>query len=375
MGDYGTGNVGDDVLMTVTTRIALDCLGNSGVAVNIGKPEQVPEWAAPARYISLVDYQVIKARNLIYGGGGQFFSFLNVGKIKKRTFRQRLARIFRGEVGKEQFKKWLHDTTLGSSYSLEASRHGAFCVGVGPFEAGHPLNEAAWQKLSRCELLIVRDAMSHQLCVQAGLSHALVRTDACFLRELWLDDSPLETKAGSGRVAVIFRSWRHDPAGDAYLSPLRNVVGRLRAEGLKVTLVSLARIKDKELIEAWSDEEIIVYDPFKQSPSRFTRSLAGSFDLVVSARAHGIMLPALLGTPGICVGLEPKLENVHKMLPLGTRYWGPPFSEPELVDQVLDMLEHGEQARINLQREVQANQALARRARRELELFLREGGP
>jgi polysaccharide pyruvyl transferase WcaK-like protein len=373
-GSYGPENLGDDVLMTVLARMAVQAAAPEEVAVGVAWPEAVRSWYPPARYVHLNDFSEVRVRDLVLGGGGQFYSF---GPDRKPpmgglALGDRLGRLLQGKIGARQVRRRVRMLFSGAT-EVTADRMAAFGVGVGPFQEGSCQIEAARETLGRCSLLIVRDRMSLNICNEWGLSRALLRTDAAFLSELWLEPEPKPgPPPARNRVGVIVRAWPHDEAGAAYLAPVREAARRLRSEGLAVTFISFAKAADKELLKAWSSEEWIIYDPSRQSPSRFIRELAGSFDVVLSARAHGIILPALAGVPGICVGLEPKLANVHQMLPRGTRLWGPPFSEPGLAALVRELLEHGREARNNLDGEVKANQDLARQAQRELEAFLGE---
>jgi polysaccharide pyruvyl transferase WcaK-like protein len=100
------------------------------------------------------------------------------------------------------------------------------------------------------------------------------------------------------------------------------------------------------------------------------RHIVRSFDLVASSRAHGIILPAVLGLPGICVGLEKKLNNVHKGLPSGTLLWDEPFRSRQLEELVETMLDNRRHYADRVSMEASINEDLAKKASEELAEWL-----
>jgi len=373
-GYYIPDNIGDDVLMIVTSKIVAGCIPPDSVVVGVARPDITSSWLPEIRHVRLSDYREVNVETCIYGGGGQFFSFPMTNQPDRFTMaRDQLSRLLKRQIGLQQirqrFSKPSGQTT--TNIQLNVQRYGAFCVGVGPFVPGSNEIELARMNLEKCEFLSVRDSMSKKICDKWGLSYARVRTDATFFQELWLNSSRFrESRPRRDSVAFIFRAWPHSKEGFKYFKPMRKAAKRLRREGLNITFVSFAKMADSSALDYFSDEDLLIWEPAKGTPATFIRRLAESFDLVVSARAHGIILPAIAGLPGICIGIEPKLYNVHAMLPNGTQLWGPPFDQEVLVQQVLNMLENLSTYYNDLKSDVHANHVIALEARKDIEAFL-----
>jgi polysaccharide pyruvyl transferase WcaK-like protein len=94
--------------------------------------------------------------------------------------------------------------------------------------------------------------------------------------------------------------------------------------------------------------------------------------LVVSARAHGVILPAIFGIPGIAVEIEPKLVNVHRMLPRGTKLWQKPFNPDSLLKMIQEMLENNDEFRRLVNEDVSYNHNIALEAKADIQRFIRD---
>jgi hypothetical protein len=151
---------------------------------------------------------------------------------------------------------------------------------------------------------------------------------------------------------------------------MRRTAELLRADGVEAVFVSLHREGDGPALAQLKREDLWQWDPRSQAPGEFVAELAARFSLVVSARAHGIMLAAVAGVPGICAVIEPKLENVHRMLPESTRAWRAPFSPVELRQCVLSMLTGRQRLAAQARRETLAQMAIARAAADDLQQWL-----
>jgi polysaccharide pyruvyl transferase WcaK-like protein len=62
-------------------------------------------------------------------------------------------------------------------------------------------------------------------------------------------------------------------------------------------------------------------------------------DLLITTRAHGILVAAALGMPSVCIGIDPKLHTFHKMLPSASVYVECPVELPKLRKKVNEALE------------------------------------
>ncbi|MHC4617631.1 MAG: polysaccharide pyruvyl transferase family protein [Planctomycetota bacterium] len=60
------------------------------------------------------------------------------------------------------------------------------------------------------------------------------------------------------------------------------------------------------------------WDPAQQTLREFIEELV-SFDLLISARAHGVIMGTALGIPSIAIEVEPKLRLICGNLTSGTK--------------------------------------------------------
>jgi len=86
-------------------------------------------------------------------------------------------------------------------------------------------------------------------------------------------------------------------------------------------------------------EDILCWDPYTMTLDDFTRRLS-EYDLLIAARAHGVIIGAALGIPSIAIVIEPKLRLVCERLTGGTEMWCPPFDSDNLTNTVERMSEH-----------------------------------
>ena len=61
-------------------------------------------------------------------------------------------------------------------------------------------------------------------------------------------------------------------------------------------------------------------------------------DVIVSSRAHGVLLPTMAYIPTIAVEIEQKLKAVHKMMPLSTKIISGDCLDnlPEMIEECLE---------------------------------------
>ena len=63
---------------------------------------------------------------------------------------------------------------------------------------------------------------------------------------------------------------------------------------------------------------MLIWNPESYTVSEFILKLR-LCDVVVSSRAHGVLLPTMAYIPTIAVEIEQKLKAVHQMMPLSTK--------------------------------------------------------
>jgi polysaccharide pyruvyl transferase WcaK-like protein len=336
---YGPHNIGDDALMLVVCNLIKKVCPANKIGIGVMRPEIVKSWLPGIRVFNTADYQTIKANILVYGGGGQFFSFPTTLNRKSYLiqFYQKFIKLAKEPLSIKNICSVIvarsHKTT---NFRIEAERSAAFCVGVGPFVAKSPRLKKAKSILKSCDYLSVRDVESKNICQSWGINKVRLKTDACYLKDLWMMEnesiSITENKL-NGSIGLVVRHWQHDNHGNRYIDSMLAATWKLRKMGFHAQFISFDKRHDAQVISKLKNqnETVIIYDPSITRPGQFMHQVASKFDLFLSARAHGIILPSIFGIPGICVGIEPKLINIHKSLPTGTGLWTKPFHPYSLV--------------------------------------------
>jgi len=232
-GGYGSRNFGDDALFMACCSIVSRHF----------PPERVFSSAHDVSYYPhLLGRQDITPRPdvkvdydfTLYGGGTQFYSF----PLTRRTPTLHLWRCVVRAVSsprrscRELRRRWPSPHVPKWSFALG--------VGIGPFCGDIAAEARARNLFQRLDFVSVRDAASLATCRNWGLEKAVLGADLCFLPGLW-DDAVSQPGAQGQRVrkvGVIVRDWIHTKEGGAYAAPLREVVGRLPADGSTVQFIS-----------------------------------------------------------------------------------------------------------------------------------------
>ncbi|ACR80324.1 MULTISPECIES: polysaccharide pyruvyl transferase family protein [Kosmotoga] len=375
-GKYGPGNLGDDILMIVSSKVLLECCRDCEIVIELSKPEIVKNWLSGVTLLN--HFELKKAPVLkVLGGGGQFYSFplsWNIEKTKKGLGVRKLVHgrkvlsALKNRLGKIR-KHWL-------TKSVDTA---IFCVGVGPFVENSPQQEEARNMLMKSSYVSVRDSNSFAICKAWGIRNVKQFTDPAFLYEFWRDANipanEIKFSNIERSIAFIPRYWPHDEIGQSYLKPMLKVAKKLNTQNIKSIFYFFSKYYDREIIEFVDNQgfNVKVWDPeTNQKPARFVEQIAEQNMLVVSARAHGVILPAIFGIPGIAVEIEPKLVNVHRMLPRGTKLWQKPFNPDSLLKMIQEMLENNDEFRRLVNEDVSYNHNIALEAKADIQRFIRD---
>ncbi|WP_236198431.1 polysaccharide pyruvyl transferase family protein [Pseudomonas pseudonitroreducens] len=353
-GAYGPGNLGDDVLLEVCINILRKYFPEQTTSVGLKNPKN-PGYLRKYQCRFIHISTPIKTDFLFYGGGGQFFEFKNK-KHHESTIQKLLEANRQGVTLTDIAKIFINRALKKNNISFQKSA--AICLGLGPFE--NPSADSIRSKISpflRSDYKTVRDNESFQIA--AKYTHDLkIYTDPTFLTGHWLT-SPIKTRPTDGSaVGVILRKWKLNDHGNTVILNTIAAARLLRKSGKMVSLISFYRDYDKDLIESVKEFDWIIWDPQKNSPSDFIEELSNTFDILVSTRAHGVLLPAQAGIPSVAVGIEPKLKNIHDFLPNGTLYCdGKDVSV--IFNQALSCLERKRELVLKLNSDVRKQQILA----------------
>ena len=313
-GAYGPGNLGDDVLMVIMTNI-LQQIANEEelVTVTVDRPEYVANFNLSANFVNMDT--IVRSKITVLGGGGQFFSFAE--EQSKKSLLKKIKLLL---TNRRIFKKILIKLLRQPKYTYE--HIAGIGMGIGPFENSNDSKyESARSVLSQCDFLSVRDSESLELCREMDVTHCQMDTDLAFYTPGWIDDIVLESlrtyspKQENRVIALVLRTWPFGGEGGEMISHVDVLLDELKSRGYNVTLVSLYPKRDQEIIKRFKNEEWLIWEPKNMNFKTFLFALKECASVVLSTRAHGVMLASIIGLPAIALAIEPKLKNISKLLP------------------------------------------------------------
>lgn len=295
-GYYGAGNFGDDLISNYVLRLACDAIPAARIAVDAPSNSYLERWFPGIKCVPLEKFSKhpsMTRRKVVFGGGGLFHAFppataANLWGLEKATIYQYWRR-FGG-------KNWAH------------SRKYAFCVGVGPLE-GKGAQWITGELLADFERISVRDEYSTKFLSNLGVKNTVAGADPSVAL---IDLLPSGIEHGRQTLGIIVRGWIHPPSIDGFITSLHAAAQLLRAAGWQVQFISFQSgnyepaqhqvtrfLQDKrEVIREWdpNEEDILSFCQYMRN-----------FSTVLTMRAHGIFLSAILGAVPIAVLVEPKL--------------------------------------------------------------------
>jgi polysaccharide pyruvyl transferase WcaK-like protein len=311
-GAYGPGNLGDDVLLIIMINILKKKFLASDISVGVENPEVAK---VLDENVNWVHYKKpVRCDYLIYGGGGQFFSFKKNG-----TKDSQLSRLLNGikkqcspiDVVNRLFVK----LNNGVDDLVVFKKSLAFCIGFGPFECDGFGTQRAKDFLNKVDHVIFRDWKSYDFYLSLGgnLTKTAVRSDPSFNRNNWFGYPSVSIPNGCVEV-FIFRYWPYTHDGAELINAMMDYAINRKKAGKKVRFVCLDKEKDYPYYSLHDGLDWLIYDPSVYTPSEFMIKMLCDSKLIVSSRAHGVWLSSILGFPSIALKIENKLEQVHKSL-------------------------------------------------------------
>lgn len=317
-GAYGPGNIGDDVLMIATINLAKKIPGKNNIYVGVDHPELAKLIDNSVNWVHIK--KPIVADLAIHGGGGQFFSFEGVSK-KGISFIEKIAiSLSRQTSVWHAFLRVIFKLFGATDGIYFAKNKAAFCIGMGPFSVKNRDWFRAKKIIPRFDYISVRDKVSAKYAEDFGFKDAKIFSDPSMLRSLWdsgVGDDAFLNKSDNS-IYYIIRDWPHSESGASFIDEIFRSADYMAKCGFSVKMVSLYEERDKHLIDSNIDRQWIIWKPGEVSPADFMKKIIGENSVIVTARAHGAWLSAVLGEPSVIVEIEPKLDKVHKMLPNGT---------------------------------------------------------
>ncbi|ROR07727.1 polysaccharide pyruvyl transferase family protein [Erwinia sp. JUb26] len=352
-GAYAPGNIGDDVLMISVINIVKKVVKDEHISVGVEHPELAKKFNPKVDWVHIK--KPISAEVVVFGGGGQFFSFnpppgIKIGffaKFKKALKAQenifsaveRVYVSYKGAIDKIFFYK----------------KMSAFCIGLGPFDNKGKSFERAKHIINKCDYISVRDDKSKAFCEMLGYKNAVEFTDPSLLSNIWYPEEVAKPYySEDGYVSLVLRDWPHDANGQNCIAEMIKFGEYLIEKGEKVRFVSLYKEREAQLLADNSRFEWLIWDPKLHTIPEFMNEFINNSEVIISSRAHGVLLPASLGVPTIAVAIENKLIKVHGMISDGNILINE--MKPEcFIENLALFRETKEVLRNNLQKDIEMN--------------------
>ena len=332
-GSYGEANFGDDLLMCVFENYFLKEFNNIELNFVGIKNDYSHKLLTNSTYLKpnfLPDWE-------IYGGGTQFFAFQSK---QETSLLQKFQILFKNpEILKNKF----------NSFFLKSSPHNiktAFLgFGIGPFHENEGAIINARKKIEQAHFVGVRDAVSHQYCLDWEIASVL-GADVVFSSYFVQPEIEKTVRNNSKkRIGIIVRDWEWEESGKGYINELMEFYKSYSDAVLQFIVFS--PLKDKHWIAKLKHENVLIWNPHKYSIKSFLSEL-NVFDAFISARYHGAIIASLLNKPVICVEIEPKLKILTEQIE-SLKLWEKPFNVHQLIEHVkhLDYDIHYEKSLLN----------------------------
>lgn len=363
-GAYGPGNLGDDILMLCVINILKKRFKESDIAVGVDHPNIAKNFNPRIKWLHIKE--PVNADLVVLGGGGQFFSFIPPAKTAS-SVSLKASKLYKSIKAQTDLKSTLLRLYVGMRGGIDKiffhRRLAAFCIGLGPFDGGGKLLTRAVSVINRCDYISVRDGTSQKHCNTFGKAEVDVYTDPTLLSDLWISNKDLQLNSANKNkyLSFILRDWPLDANGQKFIEAMVQAADELSKRGEHVRLVSLYKERDQHLIDKYYRFEWLCWDAAVDTPETFMAKLIVESDVIISSRAHGVLLPAALGYPTIAVEIENKLKKVHEMLPRGTRLVSTP-DHNLIMATIREFRQSKEQMAEHLKQEVSEKSSIAKNA-------------
>jgi len=329
-GAYGLENFGDDTLMVAVYKIGRKIFPSSSFELICKDANYISTLIPGVKVVSPEDMHSNYPDLIIYGGGTQFYSFPISASTNAKILFKKIIRNARNPL--PYCHRLFRKIATGKSVNKQIV---AFGLGLGPFNDNSSKMQNAKKLLADMLYVAVRDVNSYKLCKEWECKNVNLRSDLCYLPELW-DVHVKKDKAGKvQRIGIIPRDWPHTEEGNSYASSLFKVVEQMRSDGKDVEFISFCGRYDTNWGQYLKErnEKFIQWDPQKYSISEFL-NLLSRFDVFITARYHGAIFASILGKPAICIEVEQKLQLVADLLGYGARLWSYPFDVSECLNHI-----------------------------------------
>lgn len=325
-GAYGDSNFGDDLLMIVFEDFINANIKNKSLNFIGSESDYVPKFLKDASYNNQQKDDV-----LVYGGGTQFFSF-----IEKSTLRTKLKNNISNSPVKILKKIW--NKMSPTNEAVISSEKAFLGFGLGPFNNNIQAIEFAKNQLKDSLFVGVRDEVSFGYCNEWNIQ-SFLGADVVFSSYFYKHINDIPTAQTSNKIGIIVRDWEWKNSEVDYQDQLISFVNS--NPDLDVTFIVFAENKDPKWMKRLEGYKSIVWHPETMEINDFIKTL-NSFSTFITARYHGAIIAGLLGKKVICVEIEPKLKILTEQIP-SFALWKNNFDIQNLSDLLQSDLENDHQ--------------------------------
>ncbi|MBX2964257.1 MAG: polysaccharide pyruvyl transferase family protein [Cyclobacteriaceae bacterium] len=367
-GYYGFGNLGDDILLVTIHHLIKKKFPEATVSVFSNYNPNLKGFDRQRDYntyintlvrekLELIDWTDIKEFDLVVdGGGGVYFDYTQ-GSVVRQIF---------NNVCKVMGASTVHTVDmlirklLRKPKRLNFVKRAAYGVGIGPYNSSSTNFYHHLVEIGSTDVLYVRDQTSiNYLSAFKFSGHKGLCADLAFLCPLWSErNKHTDNKTDfAGRIGIILLDWYNGL--DGHFTEFKGFADLQRKNGNRVTFFSFDENFDKRYIQLFKDDQsLVVWRPNDMAIDDFL-SLLASQDILISARAHGVIIGSILGVPTVTLGTSDKLVEVSRMFPRCTTLLNEPINLDTLTQCVDDIKQHYKQRKQSVRHDVSQNTLLA----------------
>ena len=324
IGAYGSGNLGDDVLLDVVMHSLLKFVEPHEIVIIAKRFDYLEKQVPGTKLLFVQDNYDLNADVKVYGGGTQFFAYA--------ARKKHLAKVWFALTNPSYTIRKLTGK-LKQSISV---RHTAMLgIGIGPFDDGQEDKLARISnELKKCDFIGVRDQRSFDFCQERKLT-AINGADLAFTSTF---SESLRKAAGNRppnrrKIAFILRDWPYSGGHENYLERIEEAAERLAAAGEEIDFIVFSHDSEVERPRLKACGNYVRWDPNQQTTSGFVSALA-DYKAVVTSRYHGAVFSFLLNTPVIGINVDPKIELFFQQIGAPDLVWSHPYDLAELTSKL-----------------------------------------
>ena len=331
-GSYGKKNFGDDLLLQQLVKAFHESKIVGKIYAFGEKDSYLQRFTPEVKLINPYLPYNIEVDLFLYGGGTQFFSFSTHGiSAKMAIFKKFLILAFRHPI--YYILKCLKPFIRKGLFNIKSKKYLAIGIGFGPYYSQAIEKSHADKLLNTCDFVSVRDIISYKKLLKYNKSTFLyLHTDICYLYNN--KGIELNTSSSIKSIGMIVRDWDHNAVALNY--QIIQGVTVLRELGFQVAYILLKGKSDKKWFVQLKKmkENIVIWNQLDEV--KFLNTLS-SFNLIISARYHGLIFASLLNIPFISIEIEPKLKLIAEEYSDACYLWKPPYSIEDLIKAINDL--------------------------------------